>query len=532
MKLLKEFIQNKIHYFIDIFFILIVLTTFIKLPCYGIDPTHWASWLGPAAGIFHGRWPYLDTHCQYGLLPSLFLFLLRSVFNISTLSLALFVAFTGIIAGITAYFLIRDLTKSRWAAFFSSVALIYCYIARDVEHYFPNMGPMRAQLPIILGLFLLWQTMKNTRRSLVYSFFTGIMIIWEPVYGFFLLTAFIFSNIYKKIYKKDKQSILKIILAFCGSIIPLLIMFIIKPPKYGLLVILKNILLQYSSYSIGFAALPQILPIEGLIACFFYILVVFALYRRFSKNRFNLTDLNLFAISSVFMSIPWVLYAMSRSVIPYFYPLMWSIAPASVYFYHTCIKTKKIEKIVYLIVLILFFQLNIPKQIVNKISSDIKAVSAASTLINNIKLSISPLYATQEQKESTIFSKESENKISFNNRVYTDEDILARACRNNIPIVSNIDAFIYIQSKYLPTHRFFTISIIITKADIDEFINEISKHNVVALDTRDYLHGFNRIQDKIRIFLLKKGFKECQKYKDISIMSKGKIPLNLFNYVQ
>lgn len=543
--------------YVDALFIFILYFAFIKLPNYAIDPTHWASWLGPTAGIFHGKWPYFDTHCQYGLLPAFMLFLLRCIFNISSLSLALFVAFTGLLAGITAYFLIKDLTKSRWTAFFSSIILIYYFLARDVELYFPNMGPMRAQMPIMLGLFLLWQSMKNTRRALVYSFFTGVMILWEPIFGFFLLAAFLFSNIYKKIYKKEKKAVLKILLACCGLIIPLLIMFIIKLPKYGLFVILKNIFNQYSLHSISFTSLSQIFSTRGIIILLFYILVIFMLYRSFIKKRANLNNLKLFVINSVIMSIPWLFYLISKSGRSYFYPLIWSIAPASVYFYYSYIKTRKNKKIIYIVILILFVLLQIPQNLINRISDSISVyitayenerftwyieraedikmgikpdIATKPGLHKYSKQSILPLYAEQIQKEFAILLDESKNRTSFGIKTETNEDILAEACRNNIPIVSNIDAFIYIQCKRLPEHRFSALSILISQEDIDEYINEISKYNIIAFDTRIFSRSFNSAKNKIKIALLEKGFKEYQKYGEISIMSKGTLPENQFRY--
>jgi hypothetical protein len=407
------------------------------------------------------------------------------------------------------------------------------------------MGPIRGQLPVIIGLFLLWHSLSESFSSFFAALFMGLAFLWEPVLGFFLFISFSLTHLYKIVFQKDNSSRLKLFLAFGAAFSLFLLVCRINFPYFNPLTVIRQIFVQYQPFSEGYANLPQVFPWEALIVFAFYLMVPFMIYKRWITGRFIFNNQELFVLGSVLISFPWVLYAIGRSVDPYFYPLVWTIIPGLAYLLSEYLEKKELRPIIAVAIIIVFLHFNVVNKLTDNITAfvtkyeksrfdwsvdcvDKRAKGLECTQnppgqYEDIKAQSWPLILVNEKKEGFDISLISPQKRSVLplQTFPTNEEVFSDACRRGIPIVSNLDAFIYFQNKCLPEHRFLAFSIISSKDDIDEYVDALAKHETIVFDNRGFPHGLDRVQKRVKNSLIAKGFREVTEIQNMGILSRG-----------
>ena len=526
---------------------LLLFICFTIYPPARIDFTHWASWIGPASGIGQGRWPYIHTHAQYGLMPAFIIWAWVKLFGLSQMSLIGLVTSTSFAAGLALYYLTKRITGSAMTGLVTAVVLSFFYVSRDAYIIFPNMGPVRAQLPTMLGLLLLWLSLNKTKASFLWSFLFGFLVLWEPVLGFLFLLSFLLSHAFKT-FTGERDSITKMALCACAVIAPLAAMTLFNIPDYGPIEAVRNICRQYAAFSQGFAALPQVFPSEALLPVLFLLLALWSISGRIIKKGFRLTDTHLFLLSSVIVSAMWAMYSMGRSVTPYFFPLVWAAAPGLALFAYRFIRAKKARKYAAgLIVLLLLLSGAVHEKVFGSISGFMTRYEAErfawhTECADGMQKGLAcapetkPGYRAAVMQASTRFLQDDTGGVfrvseAVNGRA-RDMDVkisraegpLIEACKAGVPVVSGLDSLIYMQHGCLPDHRFLSLSILTSKDDIGEFTSAIERHPVIAYDNRLIPHGLERMQEGIRRRLEADGYREYARCADVSLLSKSAAP--------
>lgn len=321
-----------LHPMSAMFAILLVLAS-VYLPPYRINVDHWFPFVAAATGIRHGVWPYLSGfQSGYGLLCPAFLAVWLSAFGLSVLSLSGIIMLSNLVAGTATFALIRRLTGSRTLALLGALYPLQGIdnLALTGTRMFAVSSSFRAPVQITLGALLLYLSLRDRRGRLWPGFLFGLTVLWNPPFGAFAATGFLFAHGYVILHAagEERASRLRTVLAmFAGIGLPPAMIWawgstILSSPAE----IYDALSATGSLHLLGFGNLAQQFDPIAIVAFMVGGLYLALVLRRWSQSR-RLTSRYLFVGASLIAACPYFMYALGRSDTLHYLPAYWVLMP-------------------------------------------------------------------------------------------------------------------------------------------------------------------------------------------------------------
>lgn len=297
--------------------VFVTVCSVIPVPPFSMDVAHWAHWVGPTAAIGQGKVPVIDVFSYYGFIPHVILYIWGSAFGFTPMSFALLLAGMAATAGLMIYVVVAQLGKSHLAAFIVvAILMLMAYDQKSWAIVTPNHSALRFHFFIAAILLLSYKFLSaiHTRRADFYALMIGILTLWSPLEGAFVIFAMVTVMVMEaiRVGREHRPQLLRHCLFYIGGIaLVAIITFLFRGNVSG---VVDALVAQKDFYSIfrgGYGYLPQALgPAQFASWAMMGIIAIF-LVRQVSRKKENDVVLP-FCVFVLIVSIPSVLQEIGR----------------------------------------------------------------------------------------------------------------------------------------------------------------------------------------------------------------------------
>jgi hypothetical protein len=510
------------------FAVVLYFATAYSPPYANFNLAHWLPFIAGATAIQHGVWPYFSGFdFSYGLLCLAFLAIWLSLFGLSSLSLSAVIMASDLVCGLATFALIRRLTGSRLIALLGASYLLF-----EATDTLAVTSTFRAPIQIALGSLLLYGSLRDRDARIRSGFLFGLCVLWNPTFGAFAAAGYALAHAYRVRYAPlaERETHIKAIFSMlAGIVLPLMAIWLYTGPGESRLAAFYagsggNLFL------LGYANLAQRFDGMSLAAAILAVLYVATALYRSSRSR-RMTIRSLFVGASLIAAIPYVMYALGRSDWTHQLAAHWALMPSMVLIFYGLVRLLSLRRgplavqripihkrmglttTALCVALFAFFPVS---KLVNSIGgyttgsevakqkwyTDCAAggqcnVEAKPTLRNNLRQASQP-------------------QVSI-------DPAIAAACRAGVDILSYNDALFYYAGNCFPSTGLPTVNLLVTKAELDWYIDRIGTRPQVIFDTGKNVFAVWKgdMLAEIKSRLLKLGFSEWPACKQLTILSKA-----------
>lgn len=497
------------------------------LPPYTMDFTHWSSWFGPMLQIQNLKFPVINSQSQYGLLPPWILYAWTRIAGTSVNGYAVFLFLINCITAILSFHLVKRATRSGWFSLACVIWIHVCFFSLVNDSVIaPNLGPLRSILPALVALACFSALLRAGSNLPVYAAGLGFFCLWEPATGFFTSMAFMVYMAFTWNQSTVRHRV-KMVAAFLLAMsLPIIILLSISDHE-PIHKIVANIIDHYRLYGDGFSNLPQrVLYYEvAFFAVLFLILV--RILKLFLMGRMPRS--NLLILISLLIAAPFILQNFSRTY-NNLGIVIWIMLPALAALLYRAYRLPRYRRPLLLICFVIFMVAPVLggtttpliEATLNKVADLIQRNESqrykwALKCDEQIR---SGGACSETEKPSLANALKSGRKSFF---VYDGENTLdilrmGEACKNNVPLISLRDIYVYFKYKCNAPGRFNSFNLVLTKNQLSEYIDLVSRNPVVIQDSTisgyptDHKHQF------ITRALLDRGFRVAERCGKLTVL--------------